>query len=247
MGPAPKVRTVETTAADPGRPGRAFVCVRVALVNLPLGAASDSQDIWARLREEVLDPQRQNVLKANGLRAGIAPGRNLVNLVGVLQGLTGREILYATIPAISEAPRTLTLRPDEPPRTIFIIGRDGSARAGAYQAGEYVLTMAGRIDQEDPSHVLMTAMPQIRVAAADTRVVRTEGRLTFQTYRKVLGLEEGTVTADMPAGDILVIGPGRQSHRPSSIGHSFLTGDISGIPYETVILLVPQVVSESPR
>jgi hypothetical protein len=248
LGPPPTVRTVETTATpDAARRARAIVCVRVALVNLPAGAASDSQDIWARLREEVLGPDRQNLLKANGLRAGIAPGRNLVDLVGVLQGLTGRDILYATIPGISEDPRSLTLRGEEPPRTFFIIGQDGSARGVDYPAGEYLLTMAGRIDQNNPSHVLMTVMPQVRVAVGDTRVVRTEGRLTFQTYREVLGLEEGTVTVDMPVGDILVIGPGPQSHRPSSIAHSFLIGQINGIPYEIVILLVPQIASESPR
>jgi hypothetical protein len=247
FGPATTVRTVRETASPAAeRPGPVIVCVRVAVVNVPIGAARESEDIWARLQGGSLDPNRQNTLNANALRAGLAPARSLVDLVGVLQGLTGKQILYATIPAISEAPCTVTLRADEPARTFFTISQDRSARGVDYPAGEYVLAISGRVDDRNPSHVLLTVMPEIRAAAAETQIVQTNGRVTFQTHHPILPLEEAAVTVDMPTGDVLVIGPWRQAHRPSSIGYGFLTRDTSGIPFETVILLVPLAVSESP-
>jgi hypothetical protein len=246
FGPPPTVRTVETTAsAESRQAGPLGVCLRLAVIDLPLGAASEGEEVWARLREDTIDPERSRIMKANGLRAGVAKARNLVDLIGALEGLTGREILYGTIPAVSDNPRTVTLRMDEPPRTFFMITREGSIRGADYPGGEYMLAVACRLYKDDPSRVLLTAMPQIRSATPDTRIVRTGGRLTFQPYRQVLGLDEAAVTLTMAVGDILVIGPSREARRPSSIGHAFLVGDREGIPFENVLLVIPEMLIPS--
>ncbi len=217
------------------------------MVDLPVGSASQREDIWARLQGRSIEPEQLKTLQANGLRAGVAPARDLVDLVGVLEGLTGRELLYATVPAVSAAPRSLILREAEPPRTVFTMRRDGSISGADYPGGEYVLTIAGRLTSDDPPRVLLTIVPQIRSATAGTRIVRTGGRLSLQTYRSIVSLEEATVTAHVPVGDVLVIGPGGQSRRSSSIGHAFLTGDKAGVPFECVMLMIPEVITASAR
>ena len=173
------------------------------------------------------------------------PRRKLVDLVGVLQGLAGRNILYASVPDVSNSPSSVSLREDQPPQTIFTVGRDGSASGTDYPAGDYVLTLGSRLNGQDRSRVLLTAVPQIRQASARTTIVRTDGRLGLETYQPMLSFEEAAISVTISVGDVLVIGPGRESRRPSSIGHSFLTGSRNGLPFETVILLIPEVITPS--
>ncbi|MCJ7545165.1 MAG: hypothetical protein MUP47_11515 [Phycisphaerae bacterium] len=247
-GPVTTARSLATAApANPVPVDRMILCVRLAMVDLPVGAASDAEDIWARLQGAPIDPRLSKALQANGLRVGLGAGRNLVDLAGVLQGLTGRAILYASVPSLLDSPSSVTLREDQPPATIFMVDRDGAASGTDFPAGDYLLAIGGRLNSEDPSRILLTAVPQIRFRSASTTIVRTDGRLGFQTRRPVFSFEEVAITVEMPVKDVLVIGPSRGSRRPSSIGHGFFTGSRAGLPFETVILLIPELIVASSR
>jgi hypothetical protein len=54
-------------------------------------------------------------------------------------------------------------------------------------------------------------------------------------------LEAVMFRAVLPSKDVLIIGPGSQSSRSSSIAHSFLLSNKNGIQLETVLVLIPEV------
>lgn len=224
-----------------------IVCVRVAVVDLPGGAASEAEDIWARVQAAPLAEDRINLLHANGLRIGVSEARHLLNLAGVLEALAGKELLYAVMPGVTDPPSTLTLRADLPPRTVFAVGRDGLARGTDYPGGDYALGIGCRLDVSDPSRVQLTIVPQIHSGEKMRELVRSAGHLTFRNRQEVTSFSEASVRVTLPVGDALVVGPSRQAGRTSSIGHCFLAGDRDGIPFETMILLIPEVVVTTSR
>lgn len=244
--PATTGRSVVARSSNqPEGARRKVVSVRIGLIDLPAGAASDSEDIWAGLAEAPVEAADLDRLRENGLRVGVARPADREHLTDTLRALTGREVRYVAIAALGDAPGSVTLKEGQPDRTIFTVGREGAVRGADYPPGDYAIGVGCRINENDPSRILMAVVPQVRTGAPEPPGMRVVGPPAARTHKEVLGLEAGTVTVTLSAGDILVIGPSGRSARASSIGHCFLTGSREGLPYETVVLLTPEVIAFS--
>jgi hypothetical protein len=221
----------------------------MAVVELPVGAASGGQDIWRCLDEGLIGADRSRALHRNGLRVGLIKAGNLPDLLDVLGKLTGRKLAYGTHAALSGEPVCLTLKKNQPPQMVFAFDGDGSAHGADYPAGDHVLVVSYRLNdmEETPSTVLLTVVPQIRPAPGKTADDSMIPGAEFRTDQEIFSFEQAAFSVTLPVGDILVIGPSRESGRPSSVGSSLLTGHRNGVPFETVLLLIPQVVPASIR
>jgi hypothetical protein len=240
-------------ASEPARPPQAeeprpahrllFARVRVALIELPVGAANETSDLWHNLNEDTLSADRAIVLNRNGLRVGTTSAENDAALTKVFRDLTGRQPFYGVLSAMSGVPMTLTLKQDQPPWTVFTVDPDGQTRGADYPAGNYVLAVSCRFNEDDPSKVLLTVVPQIRSRVLKTPMDLLEPNAGILNDWKILSFEQASFTLTLPAGDIVVIAPSKEAHRPSSVGHGFLTGAKDGVPFETVLVLIPEAVS----
>jgi hypothetical protein len=221
----------------------------MAVVELPVGAASEGEDIWRCLDEGAIGADCLRVLHRNGLRVGMTKSGNLPDLLDVLGKLTGRKLVHGTHAASPGVPICLTLKENQPPQMVFAFDGDGSAHGADYPAGNYVLAVSYRLNEkeEKPSTILLTVVPQIRPASSKTADDSINAEAEFRTDKEIISFEQAAFTISMPVGDILVVGPSSESHRPSSIAHGLLKGNLNGVPFETVLLLIPQVVPASIR
>jgi len=244
--PSAEVATVDPSAdANLTVPGayRLIVAARAAVVEVPLGASSCSEEIWSYVDEEPVEAVRSAGLGRNGLRVGLARAETWPDLEDVLRRLTGRDAAYAVLTAAAGEPVSLLVKRRQSPATIFAFYPDGSASGADYPAGDYLITITCLVKQDDPSRLVLTALPQIRASAIETDVGQTPLGVGFRSSREMYSFDQVAMQLTMPAGDILVIGPGAESLRPNSIAHHFLTDEKKGVPFETVILLIPEVIA----
>lgn len=226
-----------------------IVSVSMVVVELPVGAASGGEAIWQCLDEKIIEADRSRALHRNGLRVGLTGAGNLPVLLDALGKLTGRKTVYETHAAVPGNPIHLTLKENQPPRMVFTFDSDGSAKGADYPAGNNVLAVSCRLKEKDLSTILLTVVPQIRPSSGKKADDSANVRAEFQTdtEKEIFSFEQAAFSISMPAGAILVIGPSRESHRPSSVAHGLLVGSRSGVPFETVLLLIPKVVPASIR
>ena len=88
---------------------------------------------------------------------------------------------------------------------------------------------------------------------AFSTVMRSELEDEFRAAADALGILPGNVIVynfpqrtfqlSVPAKSYVVIGPGAQARRPSSIGQHFLVRERDGAKFETVLVLVPQLLA----
>ncbi len=245
---APAERT-----ALPGPPsavvgGRPIVTTKAAIVTVPLGAASCSEEIWSYVDAEPIEAARSAQLGRNGLRAGLVRADSWGDLEDVFRRLSGRETTYGVVTAAPGEPGSLPIKRRRTTSTIFAFYGDRSASGADYPAGEFLLTISCAISEVDRDRLVLTVLPQIRSATIETRIAETPPLgIGYQSGQEVFSFDQAGFQLSMPVGDMLVIGPGAESQRPNSIGHHFLTDRIKGVPVETVIVLIPEVITVPPR
>jgi hypothetical protein len=243
--PAAAPEPVRPPEAEDRRPAnRLFLAnVRIAVIELPVGAATEKPDLWQGLDENQLQADRAIVLYRNGLRVGTTQAENNAMLAKMFRNLTGRQPYYGLLSTMPGVPMTLTLKQDQPPWTVFTIDPDGRTRGADYPAGNYVLAVSCRLNEDDPSKVLLTVVPQIRSRFLKTPMDLLNQDAATRSDWKIFGFEQVSFALTLPAGDIVVIGPSKEARRSSSIGHGFLIGSKDGVPFETVLVLIPEVAS----
>jgi hypothetical protein len=228
------------------RPPVLLVRLHVWALEVPAGLASRSEDLWSYLNEEPLGPTRQASLGRNGLRVGTAPADAWGELAPLLRQMTGSGIRRSQLAALPGNPLQYALKEDQPPRTIFTSHDDRTLTGADYPPGNYVLMLTATVDVQNPSFVVVTGSPQIRCEPGLPRYVR-EGA----TYRVVVRPERFTFDhlrfqLSVSENDIIVIGPGTQSRRATSIGRSFLVRRREGMDFETVLVIRPVLSTARP-
>jgi len=223
------------------------VHLRLVAVELPVGTVSSSEQIWSYLDEEGIRQARTAVLTLNGIRIGRGQEASWPDVARVLQRMTGRAVNESMMTALPGDPVPIILKAHQPAQTIFVFDQDGTLRGADYPPGDNLLRICCTLDQDDPSQVLITGLPQIRTSRMRTRFIRRNGRLIMADRPDLYSLTELTFQALLPSKDFLVIGPGIQSARPSSVGHKFLVKDKEGIAFEILLVIKVEVVAAPAR
>ncbi len=214
--------------------------VQLASVEVPVGQASDSEDIWVYLDEEAIRKVGPISLGLNGVRIGRGSKGSWPDVADALKFLTGRKVNESMMLALPGRTVMLVVKADQPAQRLFFFGADRSLCGRKYPPGDNLLAISFTLDEDDPSRIIVTGVPQIRTSRYKTQFVKQQDKMIMLDRPDLFSLDDMTFQAELSRGEFLVIGPGIESDRPSSLGHCFFIRDNKGIPSETVLIIKPE-------
>jgi hypothetical protein len=217
---------------DPGQSMLALG-IKVTSIEVPVGTASGSEEIWSYLDEERTKAFHSATLGRNGMRVGLADRASWPDLARILSKMTGRRLSEQGFTAVPGQPFQIELRSNLPSQTIFISYADRTLSGADYPPGDNLLTLSISMDENDASRMIVTAVPQIRTTQRTTDIVN----FTMVEHAITYSFHPATFQFAMKDKDVVVIGPGAESGRPTSIGYHFLLQERQGVLYETVLVL----------
>ena len=223
-----------------------LVHFKAVQIELPVGTASGSEEIWSYLDEEPLGAARGAALGRNGLRVGLGRQDSWPDLSKILRRMTGRGFKRSVKLTKPGTPVAFEMSRRKHDSTIFTSHADRSLSGADYPAGRYLLSVLCTLDEDEPSTILITATPQIQSARRKPKLAVLKGGVVLAAKPTIYNFPELTFQVSVPVKDFLVVGPGAQSRRPSSIGNHFFVRQSGGAQFETVIVLVPEVFA-APR
>ncbi len=251
---APKPPATMPSAANPvaqaGKPTgpidpkqfKLVVTIRLATIEVPIGTASGSEEIWSYLDEEPISTARSVNLGRNGVRVGLGRDGAWPDLARVFKRMTGRVPTQSVMAAMPNDPLQIVLRQRQPEATIFTFRDDRTLRGRDYPVGDYLLTVACTLDEDDLSKVMFTAVPQVRSTAKSPKFVMSAIGPRLVNQPETYSFEDLTFLLMVPPKGFLIIGPGANARNASTVGHHFLTLKREGVEFETLLVLMPEVL-----
>ena len=218
-----------------------MIKVRLVTIQVPVGTASDSEELWSCLNEEAVDLSRSGGLGVNGFRIGLAPREGWGELSGLLKRMTGRRQVEHLLRSLPGNPLHITIKQHQPIQTVFLFHEDRTLSGSDYPPGDNLLTIVCTFDEDDPNRVIVAGCPQIRSTRHTSHIVRRRGKIARTSRRVIFPFLPLAFRLTIQSGDLIVIGPGPGALRPSSVGHHFLVDGNGGIESETVLVLIPEV------
>jgi len=222
---------------------RYFIVVRlrIATIEVPVGTASGSEEIWSYLDEESIAATRSGILGRNGFRVGLGRKDSWDDVADILKRMTAKKSEVSMMMARPGIPVPFVLKQCAEPQTVFTFYEDRTLQGADYPPGENLLTIVCTLNEDDPSRVLLTGVPQLRSSRRRAKVVTRLGRSVMAYEPDLASLRDLTFQLSIPSEDFIVIGPGAASRRLHSAGHEFLVRSKGGIEFETVLVLIPEV------
>ncbi len=215
--------------------------LRLTSIEVPVGTVSTSEELWSYLNEEVVRQVRSPALSFNGLRMGRGDIKNWPDVAKVLTRMTGRRLEDTQIITRPGNPTPITLGSGMPGQTIFVYRADRTFEGMDYPPGDNVLNVTCTYDQDDPTTILITALPQVHSFRRRQKFVKTGSTFMMVNRPDIYNIADATFQVSMPKGSFLIIGPGTESQRPSSVGNKFFVKRRKGVEFETVIVLRPDI------
>jgi hypothetical protein len=238
-----KIFNPTTSPAGKAKSYRLVITMRLMTIEVPIGTASGSEEIWSYLDEEPVKAVRAVNLGRNGLRVGLGASDALPDLQRIFKRMTGqspKQYMVATIPG---DPLPIVLKEHQAEQTIFTFHNDRTLSGKDYPVGDYVLAVACTLDEDNPSKVLITAMPQVRSTHRQTHYVMVDGTPQVISESETLPFSQMTFQLMVPSKGFLVIGPGANSRNPTSVGYHFLVRRKEGVEFESMLVVIPEVLA----
>lgn len=219
-----------------------FLLVRLNIitVQLPLGAVSDSEELWSYLNEEPIN-SRNSPLPYNGIRVGVGTEAAWPEVAAVLRRFTGQPLGRSQFMIRPGEPLPVVFKQFQPPQTIFTYRADRTLLGQDYPAGDDVLMTAAAVNLDEPTSVHLAGALVVRSTAVHPRYVTRPGGVDILNQPDYFALPELDFRVKTPPKGFLLIGPGRQVRRPSSPGQQFMVFDRQGLKFENIVVLVPEV------
>jgi len=228
-------------------PVKLVVTIRMTTIEVPVGTASGSEELWSYLDEESIRAARSVGLGRNGIRVGLGRAGSWPDLAEVLKRMTGQAPTQSILAARPNDPFQIVLKHRQPEATIFTF-RDNRTLSGRdYPIGDYLLAISCTLNEDDLTGVMLATVPQVRSVARVTRYIMSPLGPQMVTQPKVYSLDNLSFRLMVAKKGFLVIGPGANARNPSTVGHHFLTRTREGVEYETLLVLMPEVVAAPTR
>jgi hypothetical protein len=245
--PAPAAPgTILPPSADPND-YLLLVRLNIVSIEVPIGAASESERIWSYLDEEAMQTYGSANLAINGLRVGRGLEGTWPDMERILTELTGQKLRQGRGVSRPGSPTPITLRKDAAQRTIFTFYLDRLLTGADYPAGDYVLSVSCTLNRDEPSKLVLTAVPQIRTHKRETAFVETQGRIRMVQQPKTYDFNALLFQVPMETLDYVIVGPSQSARRANSAGGGFFTHDKEGMLFETILVLRPEVIAVEAR
>ncbi len=217
-----------------------MVHLQMTVIEMPANVASGGEALWSHFNEEPL-LSKAAAMSLNGMRIGLASADDWATIKKQLESMTGMEQKTLALQSYSSMPNPITLKPRCPTQTIFTYFANGNLRGEDYPPGDNILTISSSVNPNDRESIHFSALPQIRSTKKEASIVKTHGRPQMVYKPKYFPFEPLLFQTKIRSGDFLLIGPGREARRPSSVGNRFLTIRKKGMPYETMLLIRPRI------
>lgn len=242
--PPATISSIHSTEKNPDAPIPAgkrriyMINYRVGTIHVPTRIGSGAKRLWNYLDEEPLALQ-STVLGLNGLRLGVGQAENWPDVERELKRMTGQAYRTLDMQALPGTVNPIVLKKDQGIQRLFLYYDDRTLRGEDYPPGDNLLSLTGTLNEDDPSKVLLTGMPQIRALKKEKVIVEDHGSYRFVSKPKFFPFTPLTFQVEIPKGGFLIIGPGIQSRRTSSLAHHFFTKTKNGLLFETLVILRP--------
>lgn len=219
-----------------------MVKVHVAVVEVPMGATSESTILWALLDRRIMAMDEAISLADNGLQIGVGKRADWGRLDDVLTDMSGRQYEPTTIIGAPEAPVPIVVQEHRTGRTVFLVHMDDTLSGLDYPPGQYILSLLFTADP-DGRTLTVTGLPQVQSTRRRPMIVGEEGSAAMVNRATTYSLYPLTFQMRVTAGDFIVIGASERITRASSAGRAFLARDRNGVPVETILVITPEIVT----
>jgi hypothetical protein len=222
------------------------VQVRMLGIEVPVGSASDSEDIWSYVDEESAGAGT-SALGRNGFRVGLVRPGNWGSLERILKQLAGRQFKDATMSVLPNNPLPIVLKPAQAAQTLFVFHADKTLSGEDYPPADNLLMIACALNEDEPNQIVLIGQPQLRSTSETVHIEEDSSGFMWVMRPKMYEMPDLTFRLSVPTGGLVVVGPGAAARRANSVAHQFLTKDRDGIRFETVLVFSPTVVSARAR
>ena len=231
------------TDADKGQAARKMMVIRHRLttIQLPLGAVSDTEQIWGYINEEPLGAKLGTCLARNGIRVGVGRESDWPAIAKILRRLTGQPLMDSNTMARPGQPIPVALKKDQGTQTIFMFRPDETLFGNDYPAGDNLLVITAGTDYDDPRTVRISGVPVVRSSYRRARYVKGPAGYELKSESLHYPLDQLAFEFGVPPGGFLIIGPGPEVRRQSSPGNRFLVRQTKGASFETLLVIAPEV------
>ena len=224
-----------------------LVRIKVVTIEVPVGTISSSEKIWSWLDEERVGAQTLVTLGRNGLRMGVGRRDDWPAVAKMLKALTGRGLTQTLLMTTPSKPVSYVVKQRQGVQTLFLFYPDRTCSGADYPPGDNLLTIACTFDADEPEKLMITGLPQIRATRHRPRIVKGSGGLSIVDQSALFSFDPLTFRFRFQGGDFVMIGPGAQAGRAVTLGHHFLIQKRKGVQFETVLILIPEVVAAPVR
>ena len=235
------MKPVNTVTKLVGKEYRLIVRLRMMAIEVPIGTVSDSEELWSYLDEEPIRTRFTAGLTRNGMRIGIGKYESWKDIATIFNRMTGRKVKERSMINVPGDPVSVIIRQDQPERIIFTSNEDGTISGADYPKGDYILKFNFTLNEDDPSQIRVTGVPVIRSKHRKTTIIRTVGKPMIIQQPVLYSFRSLMFQLPLDSRDFIVIGPGIESRRDSSVGYHFLVKQREGIELETVVVILPEV------
>jgi len=220
-----------------------FIRLLVGTIEAPLGTLSESEEVWSYLDEQSVRSLGSAAPGANGIRIGIGKEAIWQDLASVLEQETGQAVQRSRCVLLPGQTAPLVMQRDRDSQTVFIAHKDGMISGNLYPVGDRLLTVGISLVENDPSRIILTALPQIRSAMRRTEIIKQSGRYTMVDKPATYELDSLAFQAPMSANSFVVVGPNPQARRTTSAGYGLFLHKRDGLLVERLFVLRPEVLT----
>lgn len=215
---------------------------RVMQVQVPQGEFSRSQKIWDHLDEQAVGVETQMLLQRNGLRVALGSPESWPPVKAILESVPKRSVrqLPPSLPNSLSVSLQLTGEPVD--QTIFFYRPNGTMAGSFYSQASDVLRITWDFHSDNIEQVAVYVTPEIRQEQSGVVFKATPlGAAPVPIYEGRVFSELACRLIVSPNGYI-VLGPGADVDHIGLLGREFLVTQIDGEPYESILVIVPEVL-----
>jgi hypothetical protein len=224
-------------------PGQSILLVRLNLITvlLPVGAVSDSAEVWSYVNEEPASGRPGSSLGFNGLRVGLGKEAAWADLSKILNKLTGQPMMRSQMVVRPGSPTPIVLKAKQDEQIVFLYRGDRTLSGKDLPPGDNLLMLAAGVNYDDPSSALLSCCPVLRTTRYREKYIRTPNGWSWVTEPDYFPMDTLEFQLKVPPGGFVVIGPNREAHRTTSAGYRFLMLPRKGLLYETMWIIAPEI------
>jgi hypothetical protein len=222
---------------DPQPQLNAMVHLDIYLLDLPAGTVSQNAEFWKRVDEEAVGRANADRLKANGIRCGVVP-RSESLFFSQFFDHQPHNARRQTVDGIHTDTIELQMEKKFDDQDLFFVNASNQIEGRSYTHGIDQLALTFGPTPRDPGAVRLTVCPVVYSDKTQMRFTPLDQEYESAT-KDVDRLYDIGLTADVPGDSFMIIAPGADASRRTSLGGCFLLKADQTEKQEQVILIVP--------